>query len=341
MRPALLTATLLASVAALLAAPSRAQQPPPAPAAAPARVGVFLWHDSPNDITTLAGVREGLAEAHLAVEFVERQADADAERAARCLAELREARCDLVLALGTRATQLAHEALPDLPIVFAAVTNPVASDILPAWGPSGARLCGASNWIDPQGVLDVFRMAVPQLRRLGILRSRQSGVVSQAELTDMRALLARPAAPAITVHEAFVDGDGGFDGAVRQLLDAGVDAIWIPIDLTVYSDVPAVERALGDRRVPLLTTAASGVRGGALVGAAVDYRLHGRRAAALVQRALRQPGRLGEWPVDRMQSSLVVVNLAAARRNGFELPLSLLAIADELIAPEEQEQQKR
>ncbi|MCB9877230.1 MAG: ABC transporter substrate-binding protein [Planctomycetes bacterium] len=330
MRPALLTATLLASVAAPFAPPLPAQ----GPSTPPARVGVFLWHDSPNDATTLDGVREGLAEAHVAVEFVERQADADPERAARCLAELRGAGCDLVLALGTRATQLAREAMPDRPIVFAAVTNPVASDILPAWGPSGVPLCGASNWIDPQGVLDVFRMAVPQLRRLGMLRSRQSGVVSQAELTDMRALLARPGAPAITVHEAFVDGDGGLDGAVKQLLEAGVDAIWIPIDLTVYSDVPAVEHALGERRVPLLTTAASGVRGGALVGAAVDYRLHGRRAAALLQRALRHPDRLGEWAVDRMQSSLVVVNLAAARRNGFELPLSLLAIADELIAPE-------
>lgn len=329
MRPAPMSLTLFAlAVAVLCGADSLAAQE------RAARIGVFLWHDSPNDITTLEGVRAGLAAAQVDATYIERQADSDPVRASKCLEELRAANCDLVLALGTRATQLARESMPDLPIVFAAVTNPVTANILPDWGPSHAPLCGASNWIDPRSVLDVFRAAVPNLRRLGMLRSRQNGVVSQAELADMRTLLALEDAPPITVHEALVDDAAGLEGAVRSLLEAGVDAIWIPIDLTVYSDVAAVERALGGARVPLLTTAATGVRNGAMVGAAVDYQLHGRRAAAMVRRALREPQRLGDWPVDRMRSSLVVVNLAAARRNQFELPLSLLAIADELIAPE-------
>ena len=53
-----------------------------------------------------------------------------------------------------------------------------------------------------------------------------------------------------------------------------------------------------------------------------------------LQRVLREgrvPPGLG---VDRMQSSLVVANLGAARRLGVELPLSLLALADELVLTE-------
>ena len=120
--------------------------------------------------------------------------------------------------------------------------------------------------------------------------------------------------------------------AVAKLRQQDVDAIWIPIDLTIYQNVRAIELALEGDHLPLLTTAAAGVRNGALVAAAVDYNLHGRRAAALVQRALAQGSvRLG---VDRMRSSLVVVNLKAAQRNQIELPLSLLVLADELIAPE-------
>jgi putative ABC transport system substrate-binding protein len=322
-----LPALLLAATVALPHAPAQG------PTAAPHRIGVFLWHDSPNDRAALAGVRQGLRDAEVAATFELRLADSDPELAARQLAEL-DAGCELVLSLGTRATLLAREHVRRRPIVFAAVTNPVTAGITEDWRGAGAGSCGASNWIAPQNVLEVFRLAVPDLRALGMLRSRKSGVVSQAELAGMRQFLATEGAPDVQVHEVVVDDERGLAAAVAALRDQGVQAIWIPIDLTVYQHVPAIERALGDRPLPLLTTAAAGVRNGALVGAAVDYRLHGRRAAAIVQRVLRLGRIPDDLPVDRMQSSLVVANLGAARRLGIDLPLSLLALADELIAPE-------
>jgi len=305
-----------------------------APQEAPPTVGVFFWHQSPNDAATLAGVRAGLTEARLSVRLVERQADADEARAIAHLRELQQLDCDLVLSLGTRATQLARQHLHDVPIVYAAVTNPVTAGIVDDWATQPEGLCGASNWIDPRSVLEVFRLAVPGLRKLGMLRSRASGTVSAAELAGVQRFLREPDAPAIAVVERVVDDADGLSAAVAELVRQGVDAIWIPIDLTIYDHVPVIERALGGARVPLLTTAAAGVRGGAMVGAAVDYGLHGRRAAALVRRVLRAGRVPAGLAVDRMQSSLVVVSLDAARRNGIELPLSLLAVADELIAEE-------
>lgn len=320
------------------AAPPKAP-PPQEPAAQTKTVGVFFWHDSPNDRATLAGVKLGLAAAKVPVRFVERHAKADAIKAVRQLTELRAVRCDLVLALGTRGTQLAQKHLPDLPIVFAAVTNPVTAGIVANWSHTSERLCGASNWIAPASVLEVFQLAVPRLRKLGMLRSGQSGVVSAAELAGMRQHLAQHAGtqsgePKLELCEVVVDDANDLPKAVAKLRQQNVDAIWIPIDLTIYQNVPAIERALEDDHLPLLTTAAAGVRNGALVAAAVDYGLHGRRAAALIQRVLANTSEPPKIGVDRMRSSLVVVNLKAARRNQIELPLSLLALADELIAPE-------
>tara|TARA_R110002072_G_scaffold105744_1_gene231160 strand:- start:42619 stop:43851 length:1233 start_codon:yes stop_codon:yes gene_type:complete len=317
----------------------RASQTPP-------RIGVFFWHDSPNDEVTFAGVKQGLLDAKVEATFVVRQANSDTELAARQLRELQGMPCDLVLALGTRATQLCQIHLTNVPVVFAAVTNPVTAGIVVDWQndvpakakhspkQSPAALCGASNWIAPQSVLDVFLLAVPDLKKLGMLRSRDNGVVSVAERSDMVAFLKQDGAPKLTVHEAIVDDASGIEGAVHKLQQQGVDAIWIPIDLTIYQNVERVERALGSDHVPLLTTAAAGVRNGALVGAAVDYNLHGRRAATLVQRVLKTGRVPPGLAVDRMRSSLVVVNLKAAQKNSIELPLSLLALADELIAPE-------
>lgn len=319
---------LLADAGPIVVKPAMAQ---------PHRIGVFFWHDSPNDAATFDGVRDGLAAAGVAADFVVERAGSDPERAAASFAALRAARCELVFALGTQAALLAKQQLADVPVVFAAVSDAVAAGVVPDWSGSGAgsNLCGASNWIAPANVLEVFQLAVPGLHRLGMLRSQPSGVVSAAELARMREHLARPGAPAITLHEAVAVDAADIGRAVGDLLAAGVDAIWIPIDLTIYQDLGPVRQALGAARVPLLSTATAGVHNGALAGTAVDYVLHGRRAAALALRVLRGEARPGDVPVDRMQSSLVLVNLGAARAAGVELPLSLLVLADELIDREQ------
>jgi putative ABC transport system substrate-binding protein len=311
-------------------APAVAQDPPPAPK----RLGVFFWHDSPNDAATFAGIQKGLQQGGLVHTLAEQRADSDPQKAKAAFAALRAARCDLVFAMGTQAALLAKEELQDVPVVFAAVSDPVASGVVRGWDGSGTNLCGGSNWIPPQNVLDVFRLAVPGIQRLGMLRSQASGVVSAAEFATMRAHLATLPRGHLELHEAITKDAAGIGTAVGSLLQQGVDAIWIPIDITIYQNVTAVQKALGTQKVPLLTTAAAGVRGGAIVGAVVDYALHGRRTAALALDVLVRGKAPGALPVDRMRSTLVVVNLKAARESGIDLPLSLLAVADELIDPE-------
>jgi len=312
-------------------APVAGQEPPPA---TPQRLGVFFWHDSPNDTATFAGIQKGLQQGGLRHTFVEQRADSDPQKAKAAFAALRAARCDLVFAMGTQAALLAKDELKDVPVVFAAVSDPVASGVVRGWDGSGTNLCGGSNWIPPQNVLDVFRLAVPGIRHLGMLRSQTSGVVSAAELATMRAHLATLPAGHLELHEAIAVDVPGIATAVASLLQQDVDAIWIPIDITIYQNVAAVQKALGTQKVPLLTTAAAGVRGGAIVGAVVDYALHGHRIATLALDVLVRGKAPGALPVDRMRGTQVVVNLAAARKAGIELPLSLLAVADELLDPE-------
>lgn len=307
---------------------------PAVPGAPAIPLGVFFWHDSPNDDATWRGLQQGLAALRLPVAPVERRAGGDQKRAVAQLDELR-AQCRLIVALGTEAALLCKERVPDVPVVFAAVSNAVASGVVADWNGSGRNLCGASNWIPPSAVLDAFQLAVPGLRRLGMLRSQTSGIVSAAELSAMREHLGKQSQPpTLQLIEAVAKDAADLPRATAELQQAGVDAIWIPIDLTVYQNLAAVRQALGARPLPLVATTAAGVRGGALVGATVDYGLHGRRAATLVHAVLVGGKAPGTLPIDRMRSATVVVNVGAARAAGTELPLSLLLLADELLAAE-------
>lgn len=330
-------AMLAAALAAQAPAPAPAPAPGPgsAPAPAPLRLAAFFWHDSPNDIAALGGVREALAASGIAHQLTEYRAESDAERARGILQQLQQQGCDLVFAMGTNAAKAARQQLSSLPVVYVAVTNPVVSGIVDGWHGSGCNLAGASNWIAPANVVRVFQLAVPKLHKLGILRTRgETGTVSAAELAAMRDYLGSAGAPRLELVEAIAADQRGIEAAVQQLLAAGVQALWIPIDIGIYQHVDLVRAARNGNRTPIVTTSLQAAHSGACIGVVVDYVMLGRKAAAQAVAILRDGKPPGSLEVATMHGYQVVVNLSAARRAGIELPLSLLVLADELIVEE-------
>lgn len=301
--------------------------------AAPHRIGVLLWHRSPNDLQALEGIRHALAVAGTPHELIVAEADSDEARAEELLQGFVAQELDLVIALGTQAALLAKEHVRELPVVFTAVTNPVESGVVASWQGSGTNLAGNSNWIPPETLVGVFRRAVPGLGKLGILRSRATGVVSAAELAGVRRHLAnlRPHEPPIEILEEVVDDADELAAAVGRLAEAGADAVWIPIDFLVYENMEPVLRTAAAHRLPLVSSSLRGVASGAVAGVVVDYEMLGERAALIVLDVLERGRDPGALPIGTMRSYRVVVNLAAARRLGYELPLPLLALADELL----------
>ncbi|GAB4145677.1 MAG: ABC transporter substrate-binding protein [Planctomycetota bacterium] len=313
--------------AALLQAPGSAQDQP----TARVRLAAFLWHDSPNDLEALRGIRSALSDSRLSFDLSVENAGSDETSAASILESLDRDRPDLVFAMGTQAALLAKSRLRGVPMVYVAVTNPVVSGIVGDW--ERPEIVGTSNWIPPANVARVFRLAVPGLSRLGMLRTKRSGVVSRAELETMRAYLAEQSD--FEVIEAVAEDHTGLEDAVRDLLQRGAQALWVPIDYEVYRHVDEIRHARGENRAPLVTTALQAARAGTCVGVFVDYEMLGRKTAALALALLRDGGRALPPPVVTMKGYQVVVNLSAARRAGIELPLSLLVLADELIVEED------
>ena len=324
---------------AMLAGPALSQEtgrdaagdPAASPPQEKLRFGVLFWHDSPNDAAAFKGISDALVETKVPHEFIVRQADSDAVKAARALDEFKAAPVDLVFAMGTWAARHAADRITDIPIVFTAVTNPVESGVVPSWKGSGRNLAGNSNWIPPETLLHVFRLTVPDLKRLGILRSTVSGEVSDAELRDMRDHLAQEGAPQVTIVEEVVERAADIPEAADRLAAANVEAIWIPIDFLVYSNLNAVLPAVESRRIPLVSSSLKAARAGAVTGVVVDYELLGKRALVIARDILDGKADPATMPIETMNAYKVVVNLDAARRCHYGVPLSLLVRADMIL----------
>ena len=113
-------------------------------------------------------------------------------------------------------------------------------------------------------------------------------------------------------------------------------ALWVPIDHHVYRHLDRIARITMPRGIPIVSSQASTVETHAVVAVAVDYRALGTSSVVLTDRVLRGEKEPGELPVGRMRSYRVLVNLDAARRTGFEVPLTLLATADRITDREEE-----
>jgi putative ABC transport system substrate-binding protein len=303
-----------------------------APAAgrpAPVRVAAFLWHDSPNDLAALAGFRAGLRTARLDWVVEEHQAGGDAARADALLRAIVAERPTLLLALGTRAAQLARAAAPAQIVVFAAVTNPVETGLVPAWEGSGRPMAGQSNWLPATELAAEFRAAVPRLRTLGAIRDPRNPV-ARAEVLEAVEVLGQ-GEPRIGVRVEDVLRPEGLALAAQRLCAAGIDALWVPIDHLVYSHLDVVRAVTDAAHVPIVTSAAPAARAGAVLGVVPDYHVCGLQAAELARRIVVEGADPAVLPVGRLRTWRTVVNLPAAARCGHRVPLAVLAGADEVI----------
>jgi putative ABC transport system substrate-binding protein len=117
---------------------------------------------------------------------------------------------------------------------------------------------------------------------------------------------------------------------VAQSLVGRVDAFAVVGDNTVYSAVESVVAAANRARVPVVSAEPNQARRGVAVALGPDYYQVGRAAGAVAARVLRgeSPAAI---PIRESVASQLVVNLAAARRQGATIPQSLLARATQVI----------
>ena len=257
------------------------------------------------------------------------QAAGDPAVAAERLGAIRAAAPDLVLALGTRAALLARDGCPDRPLVFTAVTDPVGSGLVPSWAGSQGRLAGNSNWLPAIELLRAFRAAAPHLRHLGVLADPENAV-SRREVAELDAAR-QERFPDLVLHQETVHAAGEAGPAAERLVRAGVQALWLPIDPLVDQQAAAIATATDPAHVPIFTSAAGPIRDRAIVSVVPDYHVLGLQAADLARRVLVEHADPGALPVGRIGTFRTVVNLQAAARAGYEVPLPLLATADEVI----------
>lgn len=211
-----------------------------------------------------------------------------------------------------------------IPIIFGAVTDPVAAGLVPSWNTSAPYVTGVSDWADVPTQIALVIEVLPDLENLGVIYNpgEPNSVVQVEELRDEIAPVLN-----ITIVESPASSTGEVSAAAEALIGR-VDAIWIPTDNTAFAAFDAIVGVCNENDIPLFGTTRAMAEKGACAGVGVDYVRIGARCAEFADLILRGVKTCGEIPPEKPEMGQPAVNLEAAAAQNVTIPQSLLDRAE-------------
>jgi putative ABC transport system substrate-binding protein len=235
---------------------------------------------------------------------------------------------DIILTWGTPATVALQRETRTIPIVFASVTDPVASGLVERLDRPSGNITGFASYEGTLGGkwLELLSEIAPGLKRAAIMFNPDTAPVSAYMPSLETAARSLKVVPII----APVHSDVEIETAIIALgREPGGGLVVMPEIFTTRHRAPTISAAAGNN-VPAVYGVSEYVRDGGLLFYGTDLVDLFRRAAVYVDRILRG-AKLGDLPVQFPEKYEMAVNLKTAKALGLTVPASLLARADEVI----------
>lgn len=279
------------------------------------KIGITQIVSHPALDNTRQGFEDAFKEAGLKVEFDEQNAQGEIPTANVVVNKFVSDKVDLIFAIATPTAQAAVNATSAIPIIFSAVTDPESAGLLKE------NVTGSSDRVDNVGEqLDILKELNPNAKTIGILfSSSEQNSITQVELIKKAA-----AEKGIEVVEQSVTSASEITQALSNLLPK-VDALYIPTDNLVVSNMPAVvERANAAKKIVIATDEGSVVNG-ALYTKGIDFYELGKEAGKLAIQILKDGKKPSELKYVTLKPTNLVFNKKSLDEIGLTIPESLKA----------------
>ncbi len=220
---------------------------------------------------------------------------------------------NLVFSIATPTSQSAVNAIRDIPIVFSAVTDPLAAGLVRSLEMSGNNVTGISDLTPVQRQFELIKFILPEAKNIGTLYN--SGEINS--ITTNNLALQACEKFGWNLIEATVSTSADVALAIRSIIDR-VDVIYVSTDNTIVSALDAVIQVTNENNIPLILADPTTLQKGALVALGFNYYQHGRQAAEIVARVLQ-----GEKPTDIPVQFAKNLELALNPQTALEIDLPL------------------
>jgi putative ABC transport system substrate-binding protein len=251
------------------------------------------------------------------------------ERARSAAAELLELTPDVILAGGTLALRAVQQATRVVPIVFRDIIEPVGQGFVASLARPGGNTTGFSYLEVSVGGkwLNLLKEIAPRISRVACMFNPQRGPYSVGI-----SLFAQEAAQRLGVQyvAAPVFEPTQIEPAITTLAHEPNGGLIISPDAFTVTHRQQIITVAARYRLPTIYSERMFAVDGGLISYGADYVDHSRQVASYVDRILRGANP-ADLPVQQPSKFYLVINLKTAKALGLEVPITLLAIANEVI----------
>ena len=275
------------------------------------------------------GIMDELAELGFTdLTFDLQNANGDISTAASIANKFRTDRVRLAVGIATPTAQALVNTLTDIPVVYAAITDPVAAGLVESYDRGGPNVTGVSDMTQVRAQIEMLAR-LTNLRRLGHVYA--SGEANAVTLANM----AREAARELGIE--FVEATVTNSAEVRQATQSiigRVDGLYVSTDNTVVSALSALVDVATAAGIPVMSADPSSAgEHGVLVAWGFDYYKMGRAAGRIIARVLEGTP-TSEIPTLFMTDPSdidLLINLDVARQLGITFPQDIRDGASKIV----------
>jgi putative ABC transport system substrate-binding protein len=257
-----------------------------------------------------------------------RSADGDSDRFPAFAEELVRLRVDLIVTRGTPAARAAKSATESIPIVMAAIGEPLGTGVVASLARPGANVTGLSGFVTELAG-----------KRVELLKELRPGNPIAAFFSNMANPVVPPqweetrkAAQALGIDVSLLDVRSRDDipAAFETAVARGVEALLVGIEAVVQANRQLIADLAAKHRLLSIYPSREFVEAGGLVAYGVNYPDLYFRSASLIDKIFRG-AKPGDLPVEQPTKLEFIINLKAAKAIGLTVPPLLIARADEVI----------
>ena len=258
-----------------------------------------------------------------------RSADGRPERLAELAAELVQAKPDvLVTGFGTLAAKAARAATSSIPVVFTMVGDPVGAGLVLSLGHPGANVTGFSDMASDYAAkrLQLLQNLIPGQKVIAVLGNPDTPFTALALQQVKNAATAAHQPIAIFEARTLDEVSASIEAAIKS----GAAGLMTLDDPLLLSARKQIVKLMADAKLPAIYGLRDYVEADGLMSYNMDKQQMSRRAADYVDRILK--GAVpADLPIEQPTKFELVINLKTAKALGIDMPVSLLAVADEVI----------
>ncbi len=231
---------------------------------------------------------------------------------------------DLIMANATQALTSAATATPDIPIVGTSVTDFVTTGTVESNDKPGTNVTGTSDLAPIDQQIALLKRLVPDAKTVGILYcSSEANSVYQAE--EAQKELEKEG---IKVEVYTVADSNDIQQVVTKAADNS-DAIYIPTDNTIASNMEIVKNVTVPEKVPVIAGEENMCAVGGLATLSISYYNIGYNAGLMAYDILVNGKDPAEMPIQYADEITLKYNAEIASELGIQIPDDMVAIEKE------------